>query len=132
MKKNNASTTNASTNNASTTNASINASTSAATINHYDLPALNGHSIRPRLIIETLESSTINHQKYLSLNKLTLTDISIESSLKTQKGYLDLQIIRMIENGRSGQQNQVRINKAKYNSKKVITVGYKQFFYCAL
>ena len=39
--KPNVSTTNASIANASTTNASINASTSAATINHYDLPALN-------------------------------------------------------------------------------------------
>ena len=31
--------------NASTTNASINDSTSNATINHYDLPALNQHSM---------------------------------------------------------------------------------------
>ena len=55
--------TNASATNASTNNASINASTSAATINHYNLPALNRHSIRPRLIVEPLKSSTINHQK---------------------------------------------------------------------
>ena len=120
--------TNASTKNASITNASINASIPSETINHYDLPALNRHSIRPRLIIETLESSTINHQKYLSLNKLTLTDISIESSLKTQKGYLDLQMIRMIANGCSGQQNQVRFYKGRDNSKKVSTVGYKLLF----
>ena len=61
--------TNASTANASTSNASINASTSAATNNHYDLPALNQHSIRPRRIIEPLKSSTINHQKYLCFNQ---------------------------------------------------------------
>ena len=92
--------------NTSTTNASINASTSAATINHYDLPALNRHSIRPRLIIEPFESSTINHQKYLRLIQCTLTDISIEASLATRKGYIDIQIIRIISNGRSSQQNQ--------------------------
>ena len=34
----------------------------------------------------------------------------------------------MIANGRSGQQNKVRFYKAKDNSKKMITVGYKKFF----
>ena len=34
----------------------------------------------------------------------------------------------MIANGGSGQQNQVRFYKGKYNSKKVSTVGYKRLF----
>ena len=34
----------------------------------------------------------------------------------------------MIENGRSGQQNKVRFYKAKDNSKKMRTVGYKRLF----
>ena len=118
--------------NASTTNASINASTSNATMNHYNLPALNQHSMWPRLIIEPLESSTINNQKYLRFNQCTLTDISIEASLANREGYPDLQIIRMIVNGRSVQQNQVRFYKAKENSKKVSTVGYKRLLFCAL
>ena len=113
--------TNASTKNDSITNASINASIPSETINHYDLPALNRHPIRPRLIIEPLKSSTINHQKYLNFNKCTLTDLSIETYLATRRGYL-------ISNGRSGQQNQVCFYKAKENSKKVSTVGYKRLF----
>ena len=118
--------------NASTTNASISASTSAATsaatINHYDTPVLNRQSIRTQLIIEPLESSNINHQKYLRFNQCTIIDLYIEAYLAAPKGYLDLQMIRMIENGLSVEQSQVHFYKAKENSKKVSTVGYKLLF----
>jgi hypothetical protein len=96
--------------------------------NHHDGPINIRPSVRPRLIIEPLETSNINHQKYLRFSQCTLTDLAMEASLATRKGYLDLQIIRMIANGRSGQQNQVRFYKAKDNSKKVSTVGYKRLF----
>ena len=70
----------------------------------------------------------LRFHKYLRFNQCTLADIFIEASLATWKGYLDVQIIRMIANGGSGQQNQVRFYKGKYNSKKVSTVGYKRLF----
>ena len=110
-------------------NISPHASPNVARYNHYDARNNFRPSIRPRLIIEPLESATINHQKYLRFSQCTLTDLAMEASLATRKGYLDdLQIIRMIANGRSGQQNQVRFYKAKDNSKKVSTVGYKRLF----
>jgi hypothetical protein len=134
---NNATSNNASPNASSFNNTSFNntspnisphASPNVARYNHNDARNNFRPSIRPRLIIEPLESSTINHQKYLRFSQCTLTDLAMEASLATRKGYLDLQIIRMIANGRSGQQNQVRFYKAKDNSKKVSTVGYKRLF----
>ena len=134
---NNATSNNASPNASSFNNTSFNntspnisphASPNVARYNHNDARNNFRPSIRPRLIIEPLESSTINHKKYLRFSQCTLTDLAMEASLATRKGYLDLQIIRMIANGRSGQQNQVRFYKAKDNSKKVSTVGYKRLF----
>ena len=86
------------------------------------------NNIRRRYIIEPLDTSTLNHKKYTKFTSLTLADLATDATDFKKRGYLDLQIIRMIANGRSGQQNKVRFYKAKDNSKKMSSVGYKRLF----
>ena len=96
--------------------------------NSYDGSSLSSNSTRRRNIIELLDDSNLNRKKFTQLTQLTLSDLAVESSAANRKGYLDLQFLRVISNGRSKQQNQVRYYKANDSSKKMNAVGYKGLY----
>ena len=79
--------------------------------------------------MEPLSRSDINSKKFLRCNKeINLADLHEDvCDRETRKGYIDLQIIRMIANGKNNQYQQVRYYKSK-DTKKVSTVGYKRLF----
>ena len=86
--------------------------------NSYDGSSLSSNSTCRRNIIEPLDDSNLNWKKFTQLTQLTLSDLAVESSAANRKGYLDLQFLRVISNGRSKQQNQVRYYKANDSAKK--------------
>ena len=80
----------------------------------------NGHqdnnrtnNIRRRYIIEPLDTSKMNHKKYTKFKSWTLDELATDNTDFKKRGYIDLQIIRIIVNGCSGQQNKVIFYKAK-------------------
>ena len=86
-------------------------------------------SKRSRTILEPLSRSDINSKKFLRcVKEINLADLHEDvCDRETRKGYIDLQIIRMIANGKNNQNQQVRFYKSK-DTKKVSTVGYKRLF----
>ena len=90
--------------------------------------SISSNSTRRRNIIELLDDSNLNQKKFTRLKQLTLSDLAVDSSVANRKGYLDLQFLRVISNGRSKQQNQVRYYKANDSSKKMNAVGYKRLY----
>ena len=71
-----------------------------------------------RLILEPLEQNTINAKKFRLLHEIQLNELAKDSSIVDRKGYLNLQFLRVISNGRSKNQSQIRFYKAKDASKK--------------
>ena len=83
---------------------------------------------RPRNIIEPLDSSNLNVRKFTRFKELKLKDLAVDVKVVNRKGYMDLQLLRVIANGRSKSQNQVKFYKAKDASKKISSAAYKRLF----
>ena len=84
---------------------------------------------RSRFILEPLSRSDINSKFLLRCYKeVSIADLHEDNCTReTRKGYINLQILRMIANGKNHQNNQVRYYKSK-DLKKSSTVGYKRLF----
>ena len=73
---------------------------------------------RQRTILEPLDINTINAKKFLRLPEIQLTELAKDSSIANRKGHTNLQFLRVISNGRSKNQSQIRYYKAKDASEK--------------
>ena len=85
-------------------------------------------SIRRKLIMEPIDPNLLNQQKFTRFTEIKLTDLADNTQKNKRKGYLDLQLLRVIANGSSKQQNQVRYYKSADKSKKIKSVAYKRLF----
>ena len=83
---------------------------------------------RPRIILEPIDSTNLNRKKFRRFTEITLKDLGSDGARANNRGFLDLQLLRVIANGRSKTQNQVKYYKAKDSSKKIQTVAYKRLF----
>ena len=79
--------------------------------------------------MEPLARSDFNFKKIIRCTKeISVADLHEDRcACKTRKGYINLQILRMIANGTSSQNQQVQFYKSK-DAKQVSTVGYKRLF----
>lgn len=76
--------------------------------------------MRPRNIIEPINSSNLNLSKFTCFTELTLKDLTIDGTITNREGYMDLQLLRVIMNGHSKSQNQVKFYKAKDALKNIV------------
>ena len=74
---------------------------------------------RPRIILEPIDSTNLNRKKFRRFTEITLKDLGSDGARANNRGFLDLQLLRVIANGRSKTQNQVKYYKAKDSSKKI-------------
>ena len=70
-----------------------------------------------RMILKPLEWNTINAKKYYYII-FNWMNCQINSLIGNQKGYLNLQFVRVVLNGKSKNQSQIWYYKAKDASKK--------------
>ena len=86
------------------------------------------NSTRAKLIIEPINTSDINQKKFTRFKEITLQQLNVENTTEYYKGYLDLQLLRVIANGNSRNQSMVKYYKAKDANKKMNAVAYKRLF----
>ena len=99
-------------------------------------PRINGNNddisrranTRPRNILEPIDRLSINAKKFTRFTQIELKDLEEDGAVANRKGFLDLQLLRIIANSRSKNQNQLKYYKAKDTSKKVSSFAYKRLF----
>ena len=86
-------------------------------------PIINGinddhtrNATRQRNILEPIDRQLINAKKFTRFTEINLKALSEDGAVANRKGFLDLQLLRVIANGRSKNQNQLKYYKAKDTS----------------
>ena len=88
----------------------------------------DNRNTRPRNILEPIDRLSINAKKFTRFTKIDLKDLEEDGAVANRKGFLDLQLLWVIANGRSKNQNQLKYYKAKDTSRKVLSFAYKRLF----
>ena len=82
-----------------------------------------------KYMFEPLSVSESATKKFLRCEEVTLKELDIDNVLpKHRKGYIDLQILRMIANSKNNNNNQLKYYKHK-DHKKAKSTGYRRLFF---